>query len=138
MAVTPTPAFLQTVNTSPPITLAAGSNVTGTVFTPGTNGSKIDAIIVTCTDTSAQTLTLSLTVSAVAYPLGTFTIPIGAGNTGTVPSVDLLRNSQITGWSLDAYGNRCLYLPSGTTLTVSIAVITALKTFTLWAQGFNL
>ena len=136
MAVTATPAFPQAINTAVQTILPADTTTAKTIFTAGANGSKIDAIFVTSTDTAARDLILNVVVSATAYPIGIVSIPITAGTVSTVPTVDYLRSAQVPSFSFDAFGNKCMYIAAGVTLTANVGVaVTAAKVITIVVQG---
>jgi hypothetical protein len=105
-----------------------------TVYTAGASGSKVTALIAQSTDTSARDVQVSITNGGTSYPLGTISVPIGAGNSGTVPSVNPLNSSQLPGIAVDSDGNPYLHLISGDTLTVSaLSTVTAAKLITVTA-----
>lgn len=135
MTVSNQPIFPQAIN----VGVASQNNSTAgtaqTLFTAGTNGSKLESIVVTSTDTSARDLTVGLVRSATTYTLGVISIPAGAGNTDTIPGVDIMRNSQIPGFAYDNNGNRYMYLKNGDTITVNAATITSGKVINAVAQG---
>lgn len=136
MPVTNTPIFPQLIRNSV-ITIVNGDAQTyKTVFTPGSNGSKIESIVVSSTDTSARDITVNFTISATNYQLSVVSIPITAGTVNSVPCVNLLASTQLPGLAKDANGNPYLYLASGTTLTVNAPVtVTSAKTITFVVQG---
>lgn len=151
MAVTATPIFPQAlvagqnviVNGTGAYTFAAATaatNLTGlvSIVAGGTNGTVIEAITVTTTDTAANTLWL-ISINATTGAIFTvLTIPIGAGTTVAVPPVDVLRSSQVPGLSYDVNGNRIFYIPSGTTLYAGCsAAPTSLKQVSIIAYGGN-
>ena len=125
MAVTATPVFPQAIHTA----AVALTTSYQAVYTPGANGSKIDALIVTSTDATARDLTLAVQISAADYVIGTVSIPITAGTINSAPSVDLLRNSQIPCFAYDAFGNKCLYLANGSVLRAKISSGTSVQIF---------
>lgn len=90
-----------------------------TVYTGNANGSKIVALLLQSTDTAARDVQISVTNGGTSYPLGTVTVPIGAGNSGSVPSVNALGNNQLPGLPVDSDGNPFIFLVSASdTLTV--------------------
>ena len=145
MAGTATPIFAQTPQTKG----ALLQNSTGALtFSPtattnmvslyagGTNGSIVNAITVTTTDTSAETLILSLWNGTNNFLLGEFNIPLTSGFTTTAPPVDLFRNSQSPAVPIDVNGNRYIYVPNGWTLYVgTTAVVTTAKYTMVVAVG---
>lgn len=136
MAVTNTPIYPQAINVGLITVANADAQAYKTVFTAGTNGSKIEALVVSSTDTSNRDITINITRSAVNYQLTQVSIPLTAGTVNSVPTVDILRSAQIPGLSYDSNGNRYLYLKSGDTLTVNAPVtVTSAKILTVVAQG---
>src|ERR1700676_3163110 len=90
------------------------------VYTGGANGSKITSLTAVSTDTSARDVQVSLTNGGTSYPICTVTIPIGAGNSGTVPTVNMINTTQFPGLPFDSDGNPYFHLASASdTLTVS-------------------
>lgn len=136
MAVTATPVFPQAVKNYTQ-TIAPGDTTTvKSLAAAGTNGTKIDALLVTSNDTANRDLVLYATISATNYPLGIVQIPLTAGTVNSVPTVDVLRSAQIPGLAYDAFGNKILYLASGTTLSVAAGTtVTTAKQLTIFAQG---
>lgn len=117
--MTSTPVFPQTLGNGIQQFANADGNGSGnakTLYTAGANGSKIEAILVSSSDTSARDLVICIYISSTLYVLTTFSIPITAGLTNAIPCVDLLRHTQFPGLANDANGNRYLYLASGSLL----------------------
>lgn len=107
-----------------------------TVYTAGANGSKITGLLLQSSDTAARDVQVSITTSGTSFPIGTVTVPIGAGNAGTVPSVNGLNNTQLPGVPTDSDGDPYIFLQSGDTLTVSaLTTVTAAKLITVTAIG---
>jgi hypothetical protein len=128
MAGTATPIFPQTVKSLAVQILPADASALKTLVTGATNGTKVEAITVASTDTSARDVAVVMTISAVDYLLTTISIPANSGNTNALPAVDLLRSAQIPGLSYDAFGNKILYVASGAVLKVkATTTVTAAK-----------
>jgi len=141
LAVTSTPVFPQAVNHTVVTIVNADSTNKKTIYTPGANGSIIEALLVTNTDTGAYTLNIYATISATDYLIGTVNIPASAGNATGTPSVNLLSATSNFGSVLpkDAFGNPTLQVPSGTTLKAAVTVaVTAAKTVTILGVGSDL
>jgi hypothetical protein len=102
------------------------SNTAGafaTLYTGGSNGSKITSILAMTTDTVAHDLQIAITNGGVSYVLGTIAVPAGSGNTsGTLP-VNLLDPTKLLGLALDSDGNPYILLQSGDTLTINPVVV---------------
>lgn len=115
---------------------SADTTVAKLLFTAGANDSDVKSIIVTSNDTAAINLALYVTRSAVDYLLGTINIPISAGTTGSVVSVDLINTTSIPGLALDSAAKAYLPLKTGDTLKVGpIVTMTAGKTCYVSAFG---
>jgi hypothetical protein len=105
-----------------------------TVYTAGASGSKVTSLVAQSTDTSARDVQISITNGGTSFPLGVVTVPIGAGNSGSVPAVNLLNAAELPGLALDSDGNPYIHLISGDTLTVSaLTTVTAAKLITVIA-----
>lgn len=136
MAGTATPIFPQVIKNYTQTIAPADTTTVKALAVGGTNGTKVESILVTSTDTAARDLALFATISAVNYLLATIAIPLNAGNTNAVPTVDVLRHTQWPGLAYDPNGDKYLYLASGTTLSVAtLTTVTAAKQITIFAQG---
>lgn len=135
MAVTPNSVVTpQTPKRSAVQIVAADASNQKTLYTAGSNGSKITGMILQSNDTSPRDILISITRSATVYNLGCVTVPIGAGNSGAVPSVNGL--SAIVGLPVDSDGNPYLFLESGDSITIaSTTTVTAAKTLNANAIG---
>lgn len=103
-------------------------NATGTgqvsFGTLGASGTKINSLVCTSTDTSDRVLTFSMVRGGVTYILGSVTIPLGAGTSGTVAPLNVFASTVLG--PLDSDQNPYLIfndasdtfqVASGTTLT---------------------
>lgn len=107
-----------------------------TVFTAGSNGSKLELLTVSSTDTSDRDINIFVTRAATNYLISTVKIPLSSGNTNALPAIDIMKSVQIPALTFDANGNKYLYLKSGDTLTVATTTtVTAAKTVTILSQG---
>lgn len=144
MPVTATPVFIQTPRITPQ-NFIQGTDAAGTyktIFTAGTNGSKITGILVNTTDgTAAHLLTLRILRAAVGYPLINYTLPINSGGDGSTPSVDLLAggpSNLLQGLPVDNDGQKYILLESGDTLEMTFATaLTASKNIYVTTIGGN-
>lgn len=137
MAVTATPIYPQTIVTPvAQIALADASNLK-TLYTAGANGSKIENILLTSTETANnRDIQFIVTVSAVDYVIGTVQCPLNSGFTNAVPIVSVLNHSQMYGLSTDAQGNKYLYLASGAVLKAkSLTTLASGKVISIFTQG---
>jgi hypothetical protein len=133
MATTPNSVITAQTPKNGKVQIANGdASAQKTVYTGGANASKIVSLILQSTDTSARDVQVSITNGGTSYPIGTVTVPIGAGNSGSVPSVNALNNTQIPGLPLDSDGNPYILLASASdTLTVSaLTTVTSGKLIT--------
>jgi hypothetical protein len=124
-----TPVLIQTPNRG----LAQITNSSGTtaqtLYTGGSNGSKIVGVILTSTDTAAQTVQLGFVYSSTTYILGTVPVPAGAGTNGTAPAVNVLASALLPGLPVDSNGQNYFFLKnaSDSITVVPLATITSGK-----------
>lgn len=138
MAVTATPIYPQSLKNSVVTIVNADGTTKKTVYTAGADGTKLESIFVTNTDTAAYTLNVYFNISSTDYLIGTVNIPLSSGNTTSAPTVNLLSSAGNLGAVLnkDPNGNTYLYLQSGTVLKVATTgTVTSAKTVTLTAIG---
>jgi hypothetical protein len=111
---------------------ADGAGASKDLFVAGSNGSRIASVAAVSTDTSAIDLQLFAFDGTTAYLVGTVTIAIGAGNTGTVAAQNLLSLNSCP-W-LNSDGS--IFLGSGWKLQAKNATtVTAAKTLTVVTFG---
>lgn len=129
MAANTTPIFPGTVTTDAVRFENADGTTAKTLLTAGSAGTRVDAIIVTSTDTSAKTLTLGMLKGAVTYRIGEIVVPIGAGTNGTEKPAD--------GFTLALpFGGGSINLEAGCSLTVAAQVaVTSGKALDVVAFG---
>lgn len=136
MAVTATPIFPQTIKNTAITILPATASAFVTAYTGGTNGSKVENWIISSTDTTTRDLQVSFTISAATNLMTTINIPVNAGNTNAIPSINMLTQTQLPGLARDSNGNPYLYIASGTTLQISsTTTVTAAKVITSIVQA---
>lgn len=127
MAVTHQGVFVQSPMTTPMSFVNADGTSKKTLYTAGSNGSKVVRINATTTDTSNNTVQLWLTRSSTSYLIGTAVVTTLAGTNGTQATQDLIPSSLIT-LPTDNDGQRYLFVQSGDTLQASVTVaVTAAK-----------
>ena len=126
MAANTSPIFELTVKNAGVTIVPADTTAKKTLYTGGTNGSRIDQLAESSTDTAAVTTMWYKTVGGTDYHIGDVVIAIGAGYT-TVALVDALATLEPTlGY---------LVLASGEILKVAaLATVTAAKQVDLVAQ----
>jgi len=135
MAVVSTPIFPQVVKTGVAQILPADTTTFKTLVTADADGTRIDNIFVTSTDTSAKDLQFVVTISAVDYIIGTLSIPANSGNTNALPIIGVFQSTQFAGLAVDVNGNRVLFLGSGAVLKVkALSSVTAAKVISVIAQ----
>jgi hypothetical protein len=105
------------------------------LLTGATNGAKVEAILATTNDTSAETLAVMLNDGINNYLLGEFTVAIGAGITAGIANANVL--GSIFGLPVDAAGNPYLYVPPSWTLYVGVttSAVTSGKLTSVIATG---
>lgn len=126
-----------------PQNFVQGTDAAGTyktLYTAGSNGSKIVAINVTTDDGSAShVLTLALTRSATDYTIGAYTLPVNSGSDGSTAGVNMMTggpNTLINALPTDNDGQRYLFLESGDTLRMTFATaLTASKRINVVVVG---
>ena len=103
-----------------------------TVYTGGTNGSKVNSLVAAAVNTTAAfDIQWGIQSGSTIGLIGTSSVPIGAGQVSSVPSVNLFNMNSCPGLSLDSDGNPYCFLPStGWSLFVSVTASS-----TLWAAG---
>jgi hypothetical protein len=123
-------------------TQVVASNPTSTTLyvkaiTAGTAGNSIATTETAATLTwGASTLTGGATSVSVDYPLCTISCPLNSGNTNAISLLTILDNTRFGTQLVDANGNKCLYLASGSTLKVkSLTTVTAAKAIYFFVQA---
>lgn len=134
MAVTNTPIFPQALGAGHVQIANADASNLKTIYTAGSNGSKIVAVIAAGNDTSSRDLTLGITSSSVFYELSTYTLAITGGTVAGTPAANLFTG--IIGLPIDNDGQPYVFLKSGETLQVkSLTTVTSGKTIEVSAFG---
>lgn len=136
MPVSNKPIFPQLIVTPMQQILPADTTSLKTLCTAGANGTKIERITVTSTDTSAKDLQLVVTSGGTDYIIGTASIPANSGNTNALPTVSLLEHAQFVGLAGDANGNKYLYLAAGAVLKAkALSAVTTARAINIFVQG---
>jgi hypothetical protein len=136
MTMTATPVFPQTIKNYAAQILPADASTVKTLVTGATNGTKVEALTVASTDTTARDFQLVMTISAVVYVLATLSIPANAGNSNSVPAIDVLRHTNWPGLACDSNGNKILYVASGAVLGIKmLTTVTTAKEVDVLAVG---
>lgn len=136
MAVTHTPIFPQTVKQGAVQILPADTTSLKTIYTGATDGSRVDNILITSTDTSAKDVQLVVTISGTDYVLGTISVPANSGFTNSVVTLNMLAHANMTSaLNADNNGNKFLFLASGSILKIkALTTVTAAKAINVVAQ----
>jgi len=136
MPISNKPIFPQTITTGATQIAPADTTSLKTLYTAGVNGSRIDNILATSTDTAARDLQFVITIDAVDYVLGTLSCLANSGFTNAVAILPVLSDSKFAALSQDGNGNKVLFLASGAVLKVkSLTTVTAAKVISVLAQG---
>lgn len=120
----------------PNVQATAFNNADGTaaktVFTAGSAGSRVEAVVVTTNETANRQMTISMVQNAIAYELDRFTV---ASGTTAVPIRQYnVLNPERWGW-LDP-NNVGLIVPSGSLLQVNMeATITSGRKVNVFVVG---
>lgn len=115
MPANTTPVFPAVVASQGVAFTSADTTTAKAIYTPtGSNGARVDALMVAWNDTVAGAFQVLLRRGGVSFLFGTVTLPPNAGALGTVPSINLLQ--YIAGLPVDAYGNPILELDSASQL----------------------
>lgn len=132
MAQNVNPTFVKTPNWgATQITTGTGSSTVVTVYTGGANGSKISALIgVSIGTTSTFDVQWGISSGGTFFMHGTVSVAVSAGSSDSVPSANLLSNSNIP-LSIDSDGNPFVFLPSSAYTLQAKAPATS----STWATG---
>lgn len=93
-----------------------------TLYTGGSSGSIVKAIVATSNDPSvAHVVTCQIVNSTVKYGGVAANVPVNSGFSNTIPPVNLLSAVNWVGLPIDSDGNPFFYLVSGDTLQCTFA-----------------
>lgn len=128
MANSNVPMFIQAIETwALQLSNASGTTIT-TLLTAGTNGSKVEVLNVSNTDTLGYVLNLYVNDGTTNHLIATVSIPASAGNNTATAPVNILASSNLASLPYDSNGNRYLYLKAGYKLNIGVtATITTGK-----------
>jgi len=128
MAANTTPVFSLTPFDAGLTFASTDTTTRKTVYTAGTNGSRVDGLVVSTSDTAAVNLAFWINDTTTDYYIGVVTVPIGSGYT-TVVRVDALA-------TLAPPGFKALVLKAGYLLKCNcVATMSAAVTTTVVAIG---
>lgn len=138
MAMNAVPYFPAAIKTAAAKITPTETTTLVTLWTPGTNGSKIVSIGVASDDTATKDAQLWVTFGGVDHLLGTKTIAITAGFVTGTPAYNFFDGIQMPWLSIDSAGQRYISLVSGAVLKAKVTVtMTAAKTMYFYAQGID-
>jgi hypothetical protein len=108
------------------------------IFDPSIEGSRVDAIIITSTDTVARTCILQINNGGTISALGHIAVPAGAGTDGSTSAVSGLNTGNLPWLKKDANGNPYINLNYGMNLEIYMQVaVTATKQVSITVLGAN-
>lgn len=137
MAVTSTPAMPQAPNNKCTIIQNSDSTNKVTIFTAGSNGSRLDTVSVATDDTSNVTLHFWLTDGTTEIRLDTVVITAAYGTNGTNRAVDVL--SLLSCAKADGDNVRQMWLKTGCILKAAAnAAVTSGKYAYVYCEGADL
>lgn len=126
------PTFVKTPNSGlVQITTGTGSSGAVTVYTGGTNGSKISALFaVSVGTTTAFDVQWGVSNGTTLFVYGTGSLAISAGSSDSVPALNLMSNANVP-LPIDSDGNPFFFLPTSSyTLQAKMPA-----TSSTWAAG---
>ena len=136
MSTTATPIFPQAINLGLQTIANADGTTAKTIFTAGANGSKVQTIEISSTDSVNRDVQLFIKRSGTSYLLATVQVKVNAGNANNVPSTNILGSTQLPAIAVDANGNPTLFLQSGDTLTMATTTtVTSGKQLSIVSNG---
>jgi hypothetical protein len=137
MAGTATPIYPQTIKNWAVQILPADTTTIKTLVTGGTNGSVVEWLNVTSTDSANKDLLWYLNDGTTNYLISTQNTPLNAGNTNAVAAVASLNNTTLfSSVPFNNSGNKFIYVANGWSLRVSAgAAVTAARVINIVAHG---
>lgn len=133
------PVFAGAINLGLVQIVSADASNYKSIFTAGASGSKLVACMIATDETAIRVIQLAILRSAVSYVIGSISIPVGSGNDGVVPAVNLLNTALLPGLPIDNDGQVYLVMKNGDTLQgKSLTTVTAAKTIHISAYGGDL
>ncbi len=134
--MTATPVFPQSIKNGQVQILPADTTSLKTIYTAAANGSVISSIFLASTDTTSRDVQFYVTIGGTDYLLATISCLLNSGNTNAVPLISVLDHANFATQVVDAHGNRCLYLASGSVLKAkALVAVTAAKAISIFAQA---
>lgn len=119
MATISVPSFVQTPQLDITIYGSGDTNTNKTIFTAGSNGSKVVGIVGSNSD-GDRTFSLRLKRGSTVAQLTSVLLASGAGNISSIPSIDFLNSTNLPGLPVDNDGQRYLFLESADIISVGL------------------
>jgi hypothetical protein len=137
MAGTATPIYPQTIKNWAVQILPADTTTIKTLVTGGTNGSVVEWLNVTSTDSANKDLLWYLNDGTTNYLISTQSTPLNSGNTNAVAAVAPLNNTTLfSSVPFNNSGNKFIYVANGWSLRVSAGTaVTAARVINIVAHG---
>ena len=136
MPGTATPIYPQTIKNWAVQILPADTTTIKTIATGGTNGSVIEMLTVSSSDTVARDLVFYLNDGTTNYRLFTLNIPINSGNTNAIASVAPFNSTLWPAVPFNNSGNKFIYVANGWSLRVNSTVaVSATRSIDIVAHG---
>lgn len=131
-----TPIFPGTIkNWALTIQNSDGTNVL-TLATAGANGSQINAINISSTDSTSRDIKLYFSNGVTNFLIATFSVIGSAGNNSSTYPIDALKIPNMFALPYNAEGNRIIYLQSGWSLKVNVtSTVTSAQQIQIVALG---
>lgn len=131
-----TPIFPVTIQTAFQQILPADASALKTLYTGAANGTKIDNILISSTDTSNRDLVFYITSGGIDYQIATISCIANSGNTNAIYPIGLFSHVAFNYLNFDPMGNHYMYLKSGDVLKVkSATTVTAAKAIQFTVQA---
>lgn len=136
MPGTATPIYPQTIKNWAVQILPADTTTIKTIASGGTNGSVIEMLTMSSTDTVARDIRFYLNDGTTNYQLFTISAPINAGNTNAIAAVAPFNSTLWSAVPFNNSGNKFIYLANGWSLTANSAVtVSATRQINIVAHG---
>lgn len=137
MAGTATPIYPQTIKNWGVTFVNADGTTIKTLVTGGTNGSVVEWINVSSTDSAARDMKWYLNDGTTNFLISTQSTLANAGNTNAISSIATLNNTTLFGSvPFNNSGNKYIYVANGWSLRAGMAVaVTAAQTIAVTAHG---
>lgn len=137
MAITPTPSLPQTPKSGKTTITSTYASAATSIYTGGSNGSKIVAVTASSCDTSNRDVMLGIANGGTFYPLGTATVTALAGQASSVVAVNLLDPTIICGLPVDNDGQVYLLLTSSLDVLQAKSLTTVTSSLNLYINSIG-